>query len=93
MKLRKLKKLLYGLFGLSVVFLTMGFLGIALEIRSVKLIGLFGFMGILFPSAIMALYHFKCPKCGQHPGRNMDKYCTHCGQYIDDDTELGARSR
>lgn len=40
---------------------------------------------ILLTVAIIAvnIRYWRCPHCGQHLGRDVGRYCTHCGEELD----------
>ncbi len=36
-----------------------------------------------FAGVIIWIIFGKCPKCGEHLGRNLSEYCPHCGEKIE----------
>lgn len=77
MNLKQVKYLIYGLGAACVpMFL--------LLYATRSLVFLWLALAFLVAGIAVSLALWRCPYCGEHLGRDVSHYCTHCGKKLDD---------
>lgn len=77
MNLKKVQYLIYTLAAACVLMIIL--LGITKSVVFLWLMLVFAVAGIAVSLAL-----WRCPYCGEHLGRDVSQYCTHCGHMLDD---------
>lgn len=77
MNLKKVLRITYWLVGICLVLMVFGAL---IESITVALIGI----AVSFAAVFVSIKYWRCPHCGKHLGRDLGKYCLHCGKELED---------
>ena len=77
MNLKKVKHLIYALGAACVL------MGALLCITN-SLVFLWLALAFVVAGIAVNLALWRCPHCGEHLGRDVSRYCTHCGHKLDD---------
>ena len=74
------KKVLYIVYGLAAAFIALILLSAVLKSILVMAFGLL----CAIAGIAVNLAFWRCPYCGGHLGRDVGKYCSHCGHHLVD---------
>lgn len=74
MKLKTVKRVIYGLYGLTLA--SMLLIGVNLAFKYVP-------VGILIANFVFQIVFWRCPYCGGALGRDAGHYCRHCSSELD----------
>ena len=77
MSLKKVKHLIYALSAACALMIIL--IGITKSVVFLWLMLVFAVAGIA-----VNLAWWRCPHCGEHLGRDVSQYCTHCGKRLED---------
>lgn len=73
MKLKRVKRITYGLYGLTLASMLLIWVNLAFKYVPV---------GILIANYVFQIIFWRCPYCGESLGR-AGNYCRHCGSELD----------
>ena len=74
MKLKHIRRITYGLFASVILFFCLMYVHPAFGV---------GGIAAFIVLAIFNLAYYRCPHCSGHLGREVGKYCQHCGEKLE----------
>lgn len=77
MNLKKVLRINYWLLGICLGVMLLGAI-----VESIPL--LLAGVGVSFVMLFFTIKYWRCPHCGEYLGRDMAKYCRHCGKELED---------
>ena len=89
MTLAEHKRMVWVILSVALTFLIIGGIFHLLEMKELKVLCMALFAISFLSMVIFSIFNYKCPRCKRHPGRDFNRFCTHCGQEIADETKLG----